>query len=131
MLIIQTNVRIHHRFPDESQIHSIVVTDHPTEFAPEAIFLAANRITSLADDVQRLRDTGLDWTIPIRQGIDECNAPSMSPEDLIHIFDHSRGRRLGYWTCELMGWSHTQTTDRVGIADVINHTHTHHLIPAG
>jgi hypothetical protein len=70
-----------------------------TEFNPDDVFLACNRIDDVEVDVNHL----VGWQRELRRLLDHHQAPSMSPGDSFDVTSDA-GRHVGSWVCDSFGW---------------------------
>ena len=85
---------------DANYVKSFSIQGIPTEFTPEQVFHAANRIDETAIDMANLSNAAFKT---MRWALDIHNAPSMSAGDYFDVFS-DKGVRLGRWLCLRMGW---------------------------
>jgi hypothetical protein len=98
--------------PKDQRTIMLVLDEHPDEFSPEDIFQACNRIEDAMVDCLMLRAKNLDWAVPLRLGIDQAPAPSMSVGDQIRVFSHIEGQQIQVLRCDSFGWSGDSTLQR-------------------
>lgn len=71
-----------------------------SEFTPDEVFQACNRINDLADDIDQMPHR---WQHELRTELEFSSFPSMSIGDRIHVAG------IGVWICKNIGWDFEST----------------------